>query len=294
MADWREIAACLRDSGGPQLDPASARPVGGGCIHSAWRIDGSDGACFVKVNAAGALPQFEAEARGLELLAAAQAVRVPEVIGYAATSSEAFLALEWIELHARNADSDRRLGTGLARQHRMTHEAFGLETDNFIGGTPQPNGRQGDWIAFFRDRRLGFQLALAAQNGFGDRLDRPGQRLLERLEAFFPGPPPSPSLLHGDLWGGNAAADAAGRPVIFDPAAYFGDREADLAMARLFDGFTAAFHSAYQDAWPLPDGHEARVDLYNLYHVLNHLNLFGAAYLGQARNLLDRLLAAAA
>ncbi|MBA3563339.1 MAG: fructosamine kinase family protein [Gammaproteobacteria bacterium] len=290
MPKWPEIAARLKEAGGPQLDPQTAQPVGGGCIHSAWRVESPDGDCFIKVHDAGALRLFEAEACGLEMLAAAQAVRVPEVIAYAATASEAFLALEWIELGARSAGTDGQLGSELARQHRVTHAAFGLDRDNAIGSTLQLNGWHHDWVAFFRDRRLGFQLRLATENGFGSRLAQPGERLLDRLESFFAGAQPRPSLLHGDLWSGNAAADRYGRPVIFDPAVYFGDREADVAMTRLFGGFSSAFYSAYAEAWPLPEAHEARVDLYNLYHVLNHLNLFGAGYLGQARSLLERLL----
>jgi fructosamine-3-kinase len=148
-----------------------------------------------------------------------------------------------------------------------------------------------DWIRFFRDQRLRYQLNLAGSNGHGGRLQQRGEALLAHLDAFFVSYRPVPSLLHGDLWGGNRMADAHGRPVIFDPAVYYGDREADLAMTRLFGGFGAGFYAAYEVAWALEPGATVRVDLYNTYHVLNHLNLFGGGYLGQAVSLIDRLLA---
>ncbi len=149
-----------------------------------------------------------------------------------------------------------------------------------------------DWPRFFAERRLGFQLELAARRGHGGRLVERGSRVCERVETFFDGYRPPASLLHGDLWGGNWATDASGEPMIFDPAVYYGDREADLAMTRLFGGFGRAFYSAYEHAWPLDPGAAARVSLYNLYHVLNHLNLFGGGYRAQADAMIDRLLAA--
>ena len=149
-----------------------------------------------------------------------------------------------------------------------------------------------DWIEFFAQYRLGFQLDLAERSGYGGRWLEQGRRLCSRLADFFDGYRPRPSLLHGDLWGGNWAADAAGEPVIFDPASYFGDREADLAMTQLFGGFGRAFYDAYTSAWPLDPGAGTRRDLYNLYHVLNHLNLFGGGYRAQAERMIGRLLAA--
>ena len=145
-------------------------------------------------------------------------------------------------------------------------------------------------MRFLRERRLGFQLDLAAANGYRGRLQARGEQLLERLGQFFSHYRPKPSLLHGDLWGGNHAADAKNQPVIFDPAVYYGDRESDLAMTELFGGFSAEFHAAYRDAYPLDPGYAVRKTLYNLYHVLNHLNLFGAGYKSQAETMVDRLL----
>jgi fructosamine-3-kinase len=176
--------------------------------------------------------------------------------------------------------------------HAVTAERFGLDRDNAIGATVQRNALSGDWAGFWRDRRIGFQLDLAAENGYAGRLQDRGRRLLERTPAFFAGYRPAPSLLHGDLWAGNRAMLADGTPVIFDPAVYYGDREADLAMTRLFGGFGTRFYEAYDAEWPPDPGADARADLYNLYHALNHLNLFGGRYRALAESMIDRLLAA--
>jgi fructosamine-3-kinase len=156
--------------------------------------------------------------------------------------------------------------------------------------TPQLNAPGGDWVAFWRGRRLGYQLNLAAAKGHG-RLAAGGARLMEKLPAFFVGHTPAPSLLHGDLWSGNAAMTAGGEPVVFDPAVYYGDREADLAMTELFGGFPPPFYEAYRAEFPLDPGYGTRKHLYNLYHVLNHLNLFGGGYGAQAAGMIERLLA---
>lgn len=188
------------------------------------------------------------------------------------------------------AAAGQQLGVQLAQQHRITTGRFGWHRQNTIGSTPQCNDWCDDWQTFFRERRLRFQLELARRNGHGDALLASGERLLQVLPALIGDHRPAPSLLHGDLWSGNTAMDADGVPVIFDPAVYFGDREADLAMARLFGGFGREFLDGYELAWPLPPGAEARVDLYNLYHVLNHLNLFGTGYLERAMRMIDSLL----
>jgi fructosamine-3-kinase len=170
---------------------------------------------------------------------------------------------------------------------------YGWPRDNFIGGTPQSNQSHRTWAGFFAAERLQPQLALASRNGMERNLRDQGERLAERLSSFFLDYRPAPSLLHGDLWSGNAAqiaeGVAAGTPVIFDPAVYRGDREADIAMAELFGGFSESFYAAYRAAWPLDPGYETRKTLYNLYHVLNHFNLFGAGYLGQAQRMIVRL-----
>lgn len=274
-----------------QVDAYPESRVHGGCINESYRWESRSGALFVKIAPVERLPMFEAEAEGLQDLARAKAVRVPRVIALGLTEDSSFLALEWVDLVGSVATASARLGEQLARQHRMVAEQFGWHRDNTIGSTPQVNTRTDDWLTFFRDHRLAYQLDLAALNGYRGRLQDHGALLLERLDTMFEHHRPQASLLHGDLWGGNFGVDASGTPVIFDPAVYYGDREADLAMTRLFGGFPAAFYSAYEKAWPLPQAARDRVPLYNLYHVLNHLNLFGSGYLAQAESLMARLLA---
>jgi fructosamine-3-kinase len=235
--------------------------------------------------------RLDAEADGLARLAQAGAIRVPRVLGRGATATEAFLEIEWLELRPADGASDARMGQALARLHATTGAAYGLERDNAIGATPQPNAQADDWVAFWRERRLGFQLDLAETHGYGGRLQDRGRRLLDAFPAFFVDYRPQPSLLHGDLWSGNRAMLADGTPVVYDPAVYYGDREADMAMTHLFGGFGPRFYAAYDAAWPPDEGRAARRDLYNLYHVLNHLNLFGGGYRAQAESMIDRLLA---
>ena len=179
----------------------------------------------------------------------------------------------------------------LAAQHRLPQAKFGWDKDNFIGASPQANGWSEDWLAFWRDRRIHAQLRMAMANRYPSKMIDRGERLLADSEAFFRTHRPVPSLLHGDLWGGNASALPDGTPVVFDPAVYCGDREADLAMTELFGGFPKDFHSAYRNAWPLDDGYPVRRDFYNLYHVLNHANLFSGSYVEQGARLIERLIA---
>ena len=234
-----------------------------------------------------------AEAEGLRELASAHAVRIPEVYECGVSDDHAFLAIERIEVASATAECEALLGEQLAAQHRVTKPAFGWHRDNTIGRTPQRNAWCTDWVEFYRERRLRFQLDLAYTNGFASLLEMRGERLLACLPALLAGHTPQPSLLHGDLWGGNWLAGAGGVPYLFDPAVYYGDREADLAMTHLFGGFGAAFYRAYESAWPLEAGHAMRRELYNLYHVLNHANLFAGGYARQAREMIDGLLAEA-
>jgi fructosamine-3-kinase len=286
------LAAALSAATGRRVAVRPEKAVGGGSINECWRWPSREGPLFVKLAPADRLWMFEAEAEGLDELGRANALRVPRVLGSGAAAGQAFLALEWIDFGSASSRSETLLGEGLAAQHRVIAAQFGWHRGNTIGSTPQHNDPDRDWIRFFVERRLRFQLDLAARNGHAGRLTERGALLCECAGVFFDSYRPAPSLLHGDLWGGNWAADATGRPVVFDPAVYFGDREADLAMTRLFGGFGAAFYSAYEGAWPLEPGAEDRCLLYNLYHVLNHLNLFGGAYLSQAQAMIDKLLTA--
>ena len=266
-----------------------AQSVSGGSINRAFRVHADRGPLFLKVNAPSALRMFEAEAVGLEALGRARAVRVPAVLACGAVTDAAFLLLEWIDFGPRSDAAERRLGRDLASQHRLTRPTFGWDRDNTIGSTPQINTPFGDWQAFFGENRLRYQLDLAIRNGLPSATAVALESLLDEAAWLFDGHEPEASLLHGDLWAGNWAPAMNGTPVIFDPAVYYGDRETDLAMTRLFGGFTSAFYGAYEEAWPLARGWERRLEYYNLYHLMNHFNLFGTGYLASIQKALEKL-----
>jgi protein-ribulosamine 3-kinase len=250
------------------------RPVSGGCIHRCYRV--AQG--FLKVNDAGMADAFAAEADGLAALRSAGAF-APAPIEHGVDDGDAYLLMQWLELRSRGDFA--ALGRMLAQLHRSTGNGFGWRRDNYIGSTPQLNRSSSSWKSFWREQRLEPQLELARRNGYS--LD------LGRVCDLLDGHEPQPSLVHGDLWSGNAGFLEDGSPVLFDPAVHFGDREVDLAMTELFGGFPPAFYSAYG---PMPAGYETRKHLYNLYHLLNHLNLFGGGYLAQVNSTLGLLLRA--
>jgi protein-ribulosamine 3-kinase len=289
MPDWSSITQQLEDEGVAVSGDNVPVPVSGGDISAAWRLPTINGDLFVKTGPLSVFDMFTAEAEGLAEISASKTVRVPEMLAAGRSETTAFLALEWIELEAADVAAERRLGEQLALMHRAGADRYGWHRDNTIGLTPQHNPWNDDWVKFYREHRLGYQLGLAADNGFTGELQERGSRLLKRMPVYFESVKPEVSLLHGDLWGGNWGC-TGGDPVIFDPAVYYGDRETDIAMTRLFGGFGAAFYEAYDSSWPLADGHQERQHLYQLYHVLNHLNLFGSAYLGRAISLIDELL----
>jgi len=279
------VAALLAERGpGVPAWQALGTGVGG----SRWRIRQGDQDWFLK---SGDAEVLAAEADGLRALADAAALRVPRVEACGAVQGEGYLLLEWLPLMRGSAGAAARLGEALARQHLAYGGRFGWPRHGFIGATPQFNRESDDWVGFFREQRLGFQFRLAAENGHRGRLQETGARLLTDLPKLFSSHAPPPALLHGDLWGGNWGTLQDGGPVVFDPAAYRGDRETDLAMTELFGGFPREFYDAYRLHAPLDAGYPVRRDLYQLYHVLNHLNLFGEGYLAQAQGLIDRLIA---
>ncbi|NEX16586.1 MAG: hypothetical protein C1943_08160 [Halochromatium sp.] len=289
MTDWPSIAEQITAASGRRCAAGPVQPIGGGCINRAAVLGSGDQRLFVKLNEVGLLAMFEAEAAGLAEMASTQSIRVPMPICTGVAGLESFIAMDFIALGGGRSDA-KAAGRQLAAMHRCRRERFGWDRDNTIGSTPQPNPAYDDWVSFWADQRLGFQLKLAAENGYRGRLQQRGAQLLERFGALIDHDP-APSLLHGDLWGGNLGYAQDGAPVIFDPACYYGDREADLAMTELFGGFGMHFRAAYEEAWPLAPGYPVRKQLYNLYHVLNHLNLFGGGYLSQAENMVDQLLA---
>ncbi len=292
MSLWNTLAEAISRATATPFSIARHQPVGGGCINDAHRLDGGDGRrYFVKLNRAHQLAMFEAEAQGLREIEASGTMRVPTPIDTGTTAGQAYLILEYLPLGRGDSAAAAQLGRNLARMHRHQQPYFGWRRDNTIGTTTQHNSRSSHWVDFWREQRLGYQLALADQQGYGGTLQKKGAELMAALPRLFQHYNPTPSLLHGDLWSGNYAFTDTGEPVIFDPAVYFGDREADLAMTELFGGFPPAFYRAYEESWPLDRGYPQRKVLYNLYHILNHLNLFGGGYLDQAEAMLDQLLA---
>ena len=270
---------------------ANIDSVSGGCINQAFRITLQDGReFFAKTNSsANALSggMFDAEAAGLIALRSTGAFMVPDVVAVGCTQSESFLVLEWIESGRRSRDYSQQLGRRLAALHQFDEWKtnsesskfnFGFDGDNFLGSTSQPNQWNDCWIEFWRQHRLGHQLQLASTQSFVDpRLLKLGENLLHRLEQILDAPE-SASLLHGDLWSGNVMCNVDGEPVLVDPACYMGHREAEFGMITLFGGFDEDFYAAYNEGWPMEDGCEERVEIYRLYHLLNHLNLFGPSY----------------
>ena len=286
---WQTISQAISNATGEPFHAAQQQSVGGGCINSAATVSDGSRRYFVKLNSASSLAMFEAEADGLRELRKPGAIAVPEPLATGVAEGQAFIVMEDMDLGG--SGSGAQLGRQLAKLHRTTQERFGWFRDNTIGSTPQYNDEHHDWTVFWREQRLGAQLEMAARKGAAGSLQRKGAELMASFAAFFIDYSPKPSLLHGDLWSGNYAFRHDGAPVIFDPAVYYGDREADIAMTELFGGFGSDFYAAYNEAWPLDTGYKVRKTLYNLYHILNHFNLFGGGYASQAEGMVDRLLA---
>ena len=287
----QHLGAVLEERCSRPLGKLRFQPVAGGCINRTGFIVDSSGdfRAFLKVAEAASPSHFEAELQGLEEIERTRTIRVPHPLLVGTVGTCAFLVLEALDLAAPvdGRAAERLLGHQLAALHRVHGEAFGWRRDNVIGGTPQINTREDDWVTFFGQHRLRYQMELAAQNGLC--LSR-GNELLDRLDHFFVGYEPKPSLLHGDLWTGNLAFDEKGAPVLYDPAVYYGDRETDLAFTEMFGGLGAGFYRAYDEVSPLDPGYGKRRHLYNLYHILNHYNLFAGHYGRRAQDVISRLL----
>ena len=298
MSIWDVVEKKISSATGQSFQLKKHVAIGGGSINQASRIEGvftADGenkasSFFIKFNEKNRLDMFAAEAAGLEEIEKAQAICVPHVICSGVVENQSYLVLENLALSSGVMDSATQLGQQLAAMHKTSVKQFGWFRDNTIGSTRQINQQTNNWIDFWREFRLGFQLELAKQNGGSQSLYMKGEKLMANLESFFVGYEPKASLLHGDLWSGNYGYLKKGDPVIFDPAVYYGDRETDIAMTELFGGFPTEFYAAYNESWPLDHGYKKRKTLYNLYHVLNHFNLFGGGYAVQAENMLDQLL----
>ena len=303
---WDNIAARISEVTGDSFFIDNRRSVSGGCINQGYAISSSSRTYFVKINQASQVAMFEAEALGLQQMRATQTIRVPEPICWGIEGTWAYIVLEWLDLGGRGGDrSWEEMGRKLAEMHKYTPPSppklrggedvdsallrgcFGWDINNTIGSTLQINNWTASWAQFWAEHRIGYQLKLARRRGGHFPQE---ERLLKLIREFLVGYEPQPSLVHGDLWGGNAGVTSAGEPVIFDPAAYLGDREVDIAMTELFGGFPAQFYWGYNQVWSLDSGYEKRKTIYNLYQILNHFNLFGGSYESQANQMINRLL----
>ncbi|HEX7047437.1 MAG TPA: fructosamine kinase family protein [Gammaproteobacteria bacterium] len=263
--------------------------VAGG-VHDAHRLRFENADIFLKATRLENAVMLADEADALTRLRATGAVIMPRPLLNGVAGEIAYLALRWIDLNPALPDAQRRLGRMLAALHRCEADRYGWDRDNHIGLTRQRNAWSDNWCEFFTDQRLGFQLRLAEKKT-NDEWVRRGFDLLDVLPRMLDAYQPVASTLHGDLWSGNMAMRGDGEPVIFDPAAHYGDRECDIAMTELFGGFSPAFYSAYEEEWPLEEGYEDRRPLYQLYHVVNHVNMFGGGYAKQASTMIESLLA---
>ena len=281
------IAEAITQASGQPFVQAKQSALSGGCISQAQALTGKDGRrFFVKSNDLGFGIFFEAEARALREIKKSSTIQVPEVLIVGDLKNCSFLILSYIEEGRTTSSGQRELGRQLANLHKTKQPYFGWETDNCIGATPQPNPKYEDWIDFYRHQRLTHQLDLASSKG---ATFQGSKDLLKNLEGLFVGYSPHPSLLHGDLWGGNTSYDSEGKPFVFDPASYYGDRETDLAFTYMFGGFSSEFYQAYEETYPLHSGFKTRKNLYNLYHELNHFNLFGGGYANSAQSSIHQL-----
>ncbi|MEA5621272.1 fructosamine kinase family protein [Cronbergia sp. UHCC 0137] len=285
---WQQIDTHISHTTGKKFQTQDRRSVSGGCINQGYALSDGQLTYFVKLNQASQIAMFEAEMLGLQQIFNTVTIRVPQPICSGIAGDSAYIVLEWLEMGTGNSKSWQEMGRKLATMHQATNnKGFGWDMNNTIGSTPQINTWTSNWVDFYITHRLGYQFQLAKQNGGRFPLQN---QLLATIPKLLANHQVSPSLVHGDLWGGNAGSTVSGEPVIFDPATYFGDREVDIAMTELFGGFPAGFYQGYQEVWPVNAGYEQRKILYNLYHILNHFNLFGGGYASQANRMIEQIL----
>lgn len=289
MNYWPGVLDQIQQNTGLSFDHPSISRVSGGCINNSFLISDGQEQVFVKTNRSEYLTMFEAEANGLKVIAESNAIRVPHIMCTGLSGKTAFIVMQAIRMGRAHAGSYREFGQQLATMHRYQNTRFGSSIDNTIGSTPQHNPWSDDWFEFWRKYRLGFQLNLALENNASSQLIDDGLRLNDSFDALFERQP-NAACLHGDLWQGNWGFDYSGKVAIFDPAHYFGDRETDLAMTSLFGRAHADFYAAYQETYPLKTGYTIRESFYNIYHILNHFNLFGGAYAAQAHDMIKIVL----
>ncbi|MDJ0735974.1 MAG: fructosamine kinase family protein [Nostocaceae cyanobacterium] len=290
---WTDIDAHISQVTGEKFQSSQRGSVSGGCINQGYQVSNGKGSYFIKLNQASQIAMFEAEALGLQQMYDTATIRVPKPICVGTAGNSCYIVLEWLEMGGGNSKSWEEMGRNLAAMHKCSpivkeeNQSFGWNMNNTIGSTPQINTWTENWTEFYIQYRLGYQFQLGRRRG--GRFPQ-AQELLEAIPELLAGHEPQPSLVHGDLWGGNAGCTVEGEPVIFDPATYYGDREVDIAMTELFGGFSAAFYRGYNEVFPLDSGYEKRKNLYNLYHIVNHFNLFGGGYESQANSMISRIL----
>ncbi|MEN9520166.1 MAG: hypothetical protein RLZZ381_2754 [Cyanobacteriota bacterium] len=285
---WTEIAQAISRETEQEFAIANTKSVSGGCINQGYRVSSEDRTYFVKLNNVAQVDMFAAEALGLKQMYATQTITVPQPICWGTAANSSYLVLQWLDLGGGSNQSWTEMGRQLAAMHRVgSSKDFGWSRNNTIGSTPQINTWMDNWADFFAQQRIGYQLKLAKRRGgnFPEQ-NRVVDAVREKLAEWQP----QASLVHGDLWSGNAAISSDGAPIILDPATYYGDRETDLAMTELFGGFPTAFYQGYNQTWSLDSGYRHRKSIYNLYHVLNHFNLFGGGYASQAQTIIQRLI----
>lgn len=287
---WTEIETHISQVTGEKFSSSGRRSVGGGCINQGYAVADGKRTFFIKLNQASQATMFEAEAQALQQILDTNTIRVPRPLCWGSAGDSSYLVLEWLEMGSGDSKSWEQMGRNLAAMHKVTSsQGFGWHMNNTIGSTPQINTWTSNWAEFYTKHRLGYQFQLAKRRG--GRFPQ-AEELLAAIPELLEARNPLPSLVHGDLWGGNAGFSIQGEPVIFDPATYFGDREVDIAMTELFGGFPAAFYHGYNQVFPLDEGYQKRKNLYNLYHILNHFNLFGGVYESQANSMIVRILRA--
>jgi fructosamine-3-kinase len=285
---WKQIAQAITQATGTEYAIAKTTSVSGGCINQGYKVSGNHAEYFVKLNQASQVEMFAAEALGLKQIYATKTITVPKPICCGTVDNYSYIVLEWLDLASGNNQSWTAMGQQLATMHQTgIGQSFGWERNNTIGSTPQINTWMDNWADFFAQQRIGYQLKLAKQRGgsFPD-LNQVVDAVRDRLASHQP----EASILHGDLWSGNAAIATNRAPVILDPATYYGDRETDLAMTELFGGFPSAFYQGYNQTWQLNDNYSQRKSIYNLYHLLNHFNLFGGGYGSQALRIIEQII----
>lgn len=290
IASWSTVAQQISKITDAVFTIRAVHPLGRPSTHATAILTDLNRRFFVKYGPVDQIDMFRAEALGLSELATSHTIAVAQPICWGTNQEHAYLVLEYLVLTPRGIREDLAFGRDLAALHTQRAPYFGWHISNTIGATTQINTANTHWAPFWRDCRLAYQLDLAHKQGHSGRIQEMGHRLLEVIPTFFTDYVPTPAPVHGDLWAGNCAS-ANGRAIVFDPAVYYGDPETDIAMTELFGGFSPAFYDAYHEARPLDSGYTVRKTLYNLYHVLNHLNLMGGGYLHQAEQMILQLLA---